>query len=96
MDLGEKIRVLRHNKRVSQAQLAEALSVSAQSVSKWENALSAPDISLLPMLARYFGITMDELFGYPLSSRRRHSSRCSVRQALRHWNRRRGTPMKRD
>ena len=49
-------------------QLAEALSVSAQSVSKWENHLSAPDITVLPVIARYFGITMDELFGYRLDA----------------------------
>ena len=37
VELGKKIRVLRRNKQISQAQLAEVLSVSAQSVSKWEN-----------------------------------------------------------
>ena len=66
MLIGEKIRLLRKNKNVTQNQLAEALSVSSQSVSKWENHLSAPDISVLPLIARYFGITMDELFGYRL------------------------------
>jgi len=49
-------------------QLADALSVSSQSVSKWENHLSVPDISILPVIARYFGITMDELFGYRLDA----------------------------
>lgn len=68
VNIGEKIRILRKNKRISQAQLAEALSVSAQSVSKWETGLSAPDITLLPIVARYFGITMDELFGYRLDA----------------------------
>ena len=61
MLIGEKIKRLRKNKNVTQTQLAEALSVSPQSVSKWETHLSAPDISLLPVIARYFGITMDEL-----------------------------------
>ncbi len=68
MNLGERIRALRHNKQISQAQLAEVLSVSAQSVSKWENGHSAPDIALLPMLARYFGVSMDEIFGYRLDA----------------------------
>ena len=49
-------------------QLAEALSVSSQSVSKWENHLSVPDITVLPVIARYFGITMDELFSYRLDA----------------------------
>ena len=48
--------------------MAEVLSVSSQSVSKWENHLSVPDISLLPIIARYFGITMDELFNYRLDA----------------------------
>ena len=68
MLMGDKIRCLRKSKGVSQIQLAEALSVSPQSVSKWENHLSTPDISVLPVVARYFGITMDELFGYRLDA----------------------------
>ena len=66
--IGTRIHTLRKNKNLTQAQLAEALSVSAQSVSKWENNMSAPDISLLPVIARFFGITMDELFGYRLDA----------------------------
>lgn len=66
--IGTKIQTLRRNKNLTQAQLAEALSISAQSVSKWENHLSSPDISLLPVIARYFGITMDELFNYRLDA----------------------------
>lgn len=38
--IGEKIRILRKNKKMTQAELAEALSVSSQSVSKWENGVS--------------------------------------------------------
>ena len=68
MLLGDKIRSLRKNKQITQTQLAEALSVSSQSVSKWENNLSAPDISMLPIIARFFGITMDELFNYRLDA----------------------------
>ncbi len=68
MLIGDKIRLLRKTKNVTQTGLAEALSVSPQSVSKWENHLSVPDISVLPVIARYFGITMDELFGYRLDS----------------------------
>ncbi|MBQ7291566.1 MAG: helix-turn-helix domain-containing protein [Clostridia bacterium] len=68
MLIGDKIKLLRKNKNVTQLQLAEALAVSAQSVSKWENHVSAPDIAVLPEIARYFGITMDELFGYRLDA----------------------------
>lgn len=66
--IGTKIQTLRKNKNITQAQLAEVLSVSSQSVSKWENHLSVPDISLLPIIARYFSITMDELFNYRLDA----------------------------
>jgi orotate phosphoribosyltransferase len=68
MLIGDKIRSLRKNKNITQTQLAEVLSVSAQSVSKWENHLSVPDISVLPVIARYFGITMDDLFSYRLDA----------------------------
>ena len=68
MPIGDKIRLLRKNKNITQMQLAEALSVSSQSVSKWENHLSSPDITVLPQIAQYFGITMDELFGYRLDT----------------------------
>lgn len=66
--IGKKIRTLRRNKNMTQEQLAEVLSVSAQAVSKWENELSVPDITVLPVIARYFGITMDELFNYRLDA----------------------------
>ena len=63
MTLGK--RIMQHRKRLglTQEQLAERVGVSAQAVSKWENDLSCPDISLLPVLAEIFGITVDELLG---------------------------------
>ena len=48
---------------LTQEQLAGALGISYQAVSKWENELSSPDISTLPLLADLFDITIDELFG---------------------------------
>ena len=58
-------RIVLHRKRLglTQDKLAEALGVTAQAVSKWENDLSCPDITLLPKLAQLFGITTDELLG---------------------------------
>lgn len=67
-EIGRRIQALRRGRRMTQAQLAEALGVTPQSVSKWECGLSAPDISLLPVIARYFELTMDELFGFRLSA----------------------------
>ena len=48
---------------MTQEQLAGALGISYQAVSKWENELSSPDISALPLLADTLGLSLDELFG---------------------------------
>lgn len=61
--LGEKIAMLRKARGMTQEQLAEACSVSAQAVSKWENDLTAPDIALLPRLSELLGVSIDELLG---------------------------------
>lgn len=61
--LGQRIAYYRKAANLTQAELAEACSVTAQAVSKWENDLTAPDISLLPKLAELFHITTDELLG---------------------------------
>lgn len=61
--LGKKISELRKEKNLTQEGLAEALGVSPQAVSKWENDLSCPDIMLLPELASLFDVSIDELFG---------------------------------
>lgn len=62
MNLGEKIKSLRCNARLTQEDLAKRLGVSSQAVSKWENNVCAPDIYMLPQLSVIFGITIDELF----------------------------------
>lgn len=59
--LGARISENRKKKSISQEQLAEHFGISSQAVSKWENDISCPDISLLPQLADYFSITIDEL-----------------------------------
>lgn len=63
--LGERIAYYRKKCNMTQEQLAEQCSVTAQAVSKWENNLTAPDISLLPRLAELFNTTCDELLGVP-------------------------------
>ena len=54
----------RKEKGITQDELAEYIGVSKASVSKWETAQSYPDITLLPKLASYFNISIDELMGY--------------------------------
>ena len=60
IDLAEKLKALRKEKNVSQERLAQYLNVSFQAVSKWENSSTYPDITLLPDIARFFGITVDD------------------------------------
>lgn len=62
MTMNENIRKLRLQKRLSQERLGEMLGVSAQAVSKWEQGTTSPDISLLPIIAECFGVTIDSLF----------------------------------
>lgn len=59
--LGQRIAALRTAKNIRQNELAERLGVSSQAVSKWENDISCPDISILPALAAELGVTVDEL-----------------------------------
>lgn len=63
--IGKNIRQFRQEKHVKQETLADAIGVSSQAVSKWETGASDPDISLLPNLAGYFGVSIDELFEVP-------------------------------
>ncbi|MCR5348670.1 MAG: helix-turn-helix domain-containing protein [Bacilli bacterium] len=62
MELGTKIKQLREKAGLTQKQLADTLFLSPQSISKWENLSSMPEISLLPKIAEAFGATIDELF----------------------------------
>ena len=64
LNLGTKIRELRHRDGRTQENLADALGVTSQAVSRWESGGSYPDMEIIPSLANYFGITIDELFGY--------------------------------
>ena len=68
MNIGKNIYTLRKEKKVTQAQLAEKLGVSEQAISKWENDQCAPDVSMFPILADYFGVSIDRLFGYYMNS----------------------------
>lgn len=61
--MGKRIAVCRKRMGMTQDALAEQLGVTAQAVSKWENDQSCPDITMLPKLAKLFGITTDELLG---------------------------------
>ena len=63
MDIGRTIKELRQKKGITQEELSEALRVSVQTVSRWENGVNAPDLTMLPELAVYFKVTADYLLG---------------------------------
>jgi 2-polyprenyl-3-methyl-5-hydroxy-6-metoxy-1,4-benzoquinol methylase/DNA-binding XRE family transcriptional regulator len=58
-----KIAVLRKKRNITQQELGDAIGVSYQTISKWENGVTMPDIGMLPELAEYFHVTVDELLG---------------------------------
>ena len=62
--LGEKIKELRRRDGRKQEELAQALGVTGQAVSRWESGSCYPDMETVPAIANYFGVTIDELFGY--------------------------------
>ncbi len=64
VNIGEKIKVLRKATGRKQEDLAAALGVTPQAVSRWEANGGYPDICMIPSIANYFHITIDELFGY--------------------------------
>lgn len=64
LNLGVKIRELRRRDGRTQENLAEALGVTAQAVSRWESGGSYPDMEMIPSIANYFHVSIDELFGY--------------------------------
>jgi len=64
LNFSDNIIRLRHYKKITQEQLADFVGVTKASVSKWETGQSLPDILMLPRLAAFFDVTIDELLGY--------------------------------
>lgn len=61
INLKDKLRSLRQEKNITQETLAKHLGITAQSVGKWERGEGFPDITMLPKIAFYFEVTVDEL-----------------------------------
>ena len=68
MNLGNKIRELRRAGNLTQEQVAASLHISAQAVSKWEMELSYPDMTMIPTLAAFFKVSLDELFDFDVKN----------------------------
>ena len=72
--LGSRIRELRKNKGLRQAELASLLHVSQQAVGSWETGRTAPGADTLNELADYFGVTTDYLLGRPEEKKEKDSN----------------------
>ncbi len=68
MNLGNKIRELRRINNLTQEQLASSLNISPQAVSKWEMGASFPDMTMIPVLAGFFKVSLDELFDFDVNN----------------------------
>ena len=64
VEIGEKIKELRRRDGRTQEDLAMALGVTCQAVSRWEASGGYPDMEILPSIANYFGVSIDALFGF--------------------------------
>ena len=67
--LAENLKKLRLAQQLTQDDLAQFLGVTFQAVSKWERNEGYPDISMLPVIANYFGVTVDDLLGNDVLSK---------------------------
>lgn len=63
LSIGENLKRLRRERDMTQEELSTVLGVSYQSVSRWENGTCYPDLELLPAIADFFGISVDQLLG---------------------------------
>lgn len=65
LSIGENIRSFRKKNDLTQEAFAECLGVTYQSVSRWENGTTYPDLELIPAIAEVLAVTVDELLGIP-------------------------------
>lgn len=84
--ISENLKRLRISRGLTQEELAAALGVSGQAVSRWETGTACPDIEILPGIANYFSVSLDELCGMeklraPGTLRRFFDEECSKRSA---------------
>ena len=73
--IGRNIRRLRDEKQVTQEQFARELNISFQAVSKWENGINVPDTLILPDIAHYFGISIDDLYQNEINAYQNYATR---------------------
>ena len=81
MNIAANITKLRKERGMTQEALAEVIVVSAQTISKWENSTTYPDVALLPVIADVFDVTIDALYGRE-SVGRSQSSESAIEQVI--------------
>ena len=86
MNLGNKVRELRRANNLTQEQLATALNISAQAISKWEMGASYPDMTMIPTLAAFFKVSLDELFDFDVSNVEREIEEIRLEKNKYFWN----------
>ena len=64
MTIGANIKRLRAAKGITQEQLSVAMNVTCAAVSKWERGITMPDVTMIPAIASFFGVSTDELFDF--------------------------------
>ena len=64
LEIGKNIYKLRKGKKLTQEELSRVVGVSVAAVSKWEGGISYPDITLLPVIAEFFDVSIDDLMNY--------------------------------
>ena len=79
IEIGKQLRELRTRDQRTQEEVAEALGVTAQAVSRWEKAACCPDIYMLPAIANYFNVSIDRLFGFDVEPREQWRGRLDER-----------------
>ena len=84
--ISEKLVELRTSKGVTQEDVAQSLSISNKTVSKWENGASTPDLPMVIELAKYYGVTTDTLLG--LSEDKKQSTMEEIRSLFEGLDRR--------
>ena len=63
VQIGEKIKQLRNRDNRTQEMLANAIGVTSQAISRWETSGGYPDVEIIPAIANFFHVSIDELFG---------------------------------
>lgn len=79
LSFGANLKKLRHERDLTQDELADALGISTQSISRYETNSAYPDIEMLPIIAEYFGVTVDSLLGVSPEAREKRRGEYETR-----------------